>query len=224
MNYLRKNLDYLIATGRADLKKLADITGLPPNSISSGEVKFIESWLVIASELQLSLDMLVGTDIELRESSVKKNISFVCLDVDGVLTDGGMYYTEAGDEFKKFNTKDGMAIKLMVSKGLNVAFLSNGTQQKLIEKRAKLLGAQYVWVGAGDKKSVLDGWISQLKISMDNVAYIGDDINDLHLLKEAGFSACPANALPVVKNAVHVVLSRKGGDACVRELADKYLL
>ena len=154
----------------------------------------------------------------------KKKIKFLALDIDGVLTDGGMYYTESGDEFKKFNTKDGMGIKQAIKKGIVVGFISSGKNSNIINNRAKLLGVKYVYVGQDEKLDVLKSWCEKLKISLSEVAYVGDDINDLQIISAVGFSASPADAVDKVKKEVNVVLKKNGGDACVREFIDKYIL
>ena len=155
---------------------------------------------------------------------MKRQTKFLALDIDGVLTDGGMYYTESGDEFKKFNTKDGMGIKLAIAKGITVGFLSSGKNKNLINNRAKLLGVNYVYVGFDEKLTVLNQWCAKLKINLEEVAYIGDDINDLTIISAVGFSACPADAVEKVKKIVNVVLKKNGGDGCVREFIENYLL
>lgn len=158
------------------------------------------------------------------EEFATQNIKFLVLDVDGVMTDGGMYYTESGDQFKKFNTKDGMAIKLVLEKGYHVAFLSSGSTQHIIQNRAKTLGVERVYVGSRPKLEVLKEWCSNLSLELENVAYVGDDINDLKVIDAVGFSGCPADAVEAVKLKVNVILTRKGGDACVREFVDEHLL
>ncbi len=154
----------------------------------------------------------------------KIDFKFLVTDIDGVLTDGGMYYTESGDEFKKFNTKDGMAIKGLISDGYNVGFLSSGTNSNIINNRAKTLGVQYVLAGTWKKLEQLQKWCEELNISIKNVAYIGDDINDLEVIKAVGLSACPADAVDIIKKESDIVLSRKGGDACLREFVDNFIL
>jgi 3-deoxy-D-manno-octulosonate 8-phosphate phosphatase (KDO 8-P phosphatase) len=158
------------------------------------------------------------------EEFATHNIKFLVLDVDGVMTDGGMFYTESGDQFKKFNTKDGMAIKVVLQKGMNVAFLSSGSTEHIIQNRAKTLGVDRVYVGPRPKLEVLNEWCRELDITTENVAYVGDDINDLEVMDAVGFSGCPADAMEEIKLKANVVLIRNGGDACVREFVDKHLL
>ena len=158
------------------------------------------------------------------EDFATHNIKLVVLDIDGVMTDGGMYYTEAGDQFKKFNTKDGMAIKVLLNKGYQVAFLSSGSQETIVKNRAKTLGLDRVYVGSRPKLQVLIEWCREMDLNMENVAYVGDDINDLEVMDAVGFSGCPADAVEAIKLKANVVLIRKGGDACVREFVDEHLL
>lgn len=151
-------------------------------------------------------------------------IKFLVLDVDGVMTDGGMYYTESGDQFKKFNSKDGIGIKMALRNGIQVAFLSSGTNARIINDRAATLGVGLVHAGSGEKLGVLSGWCKELGIHLDEVAYIGDDINDLECIRAVGMSACPADAVDAVLSEVDVVLDRRGGEGCVREFVDSNIL
>ena len=146
------------------------------------------------------------------------------LDVDGVLTDGGMYYSNGGDEFKKFNTKDGLGIKMLIECGVVVAFLSNGKNDVLIKNRAALLGVQKVYVGFDKKIIVLNEWLKEMGLQYNNVSYIGDDINDLEVIEHLELTACPEDAVDEVKTKVKYILGRKGGEGCVREFIDNYLL
>lgn len=154
----------------------------------------------------------------------KSDIKLLVLDVDGVLTDGGMYYSNSGDEFKKFNTKDGMGIKEIIKKGVKVGFLSNGKNDILINNRAALLKVEFVYVGFDNKLEVLDKWLKQLNLTYKNVAYIGDDINDIEIIQRIGISACPCDAVKSVKAVANITLDLKGGEGCVREFIDDYLM
>lgn len=158
------------------------------------------------------------------ESYATHNIKFLVLDVDGVLTDGGLYYSESGDEFKKFNAKDGMGIKSAMKHGLEVAFLSAGSTKAIVQNRAKTLGITRVSVGTRPKLEVLKEWCSELGFELENVAYVGDDINDIEVMNSVGFSGCPADAVEAVRMNANVVLKRNGGDACIREFVDEHLL
>ena len=153
-----------------------------------------------------------------------KQIKLLILDVDGVMTDGGMYATESGDQFKKFNTKDGMAIIHLTKSDFQVGILSSGFKAEAVTERAKLLGIQHCTVTREPKIDVLKKLCSELKIELNNVAMIGDDINDLEVIKAIGFSACPANAVQRVKTEVDIILNNNGGEGCVREFIDNFLL
>lgn len=152
------------------------------------------------------------------------NIKLLALDVDGVLTDAGMYYTESGDEFKKFNSKDGLGIMHLQRSGVKVAFLSSGKNINIIRNRSKLLGVELFYMGMESKKKILIDWMKKLNIRSSETAYMGDDVNDLECIDYVGLSACPADAVSRVKKAVTVVLKTKGGEGCVREFIEKYLL
>lgn len=151
-------------------------------------------------------------------------IKLLILDVDGVMTDGGMYFTEKGDQIKKYNTKDGMAILHLTKNEFQVGIISSGFSDNMVKKRAEMLGIQNCYVGRDEKIEILSNYCKELSIQLENVAIIGDDINDLEIIKNVGFSACPADAMDVVKTNVDVILNKKGGEGCVREFIDSYLL
>lgn len=153
-----------------------------------------------------------------------KAIKLLVLDVDGVLTDGGMYFTESGDQFKKFNTKDGMAILHLTKNKFPVAIISSGFKADMVQRRAEMLGIQYCFVNRTPKIETLNSLCNELNLTLDNVAFIGDDINDLEVIKNVGFTACPRDAVNTIKSNVDVVLNKNGGDGCVRELIDFYIL
>jgi YrbI family 3-deoxy-D-manno-octulosonate 8-phosphate phosphatase len=153
-----------------------------------------------------------------------KNIKLFVVDIDGVLTDGGMYFSESGDQMKKYNTKDGMGIMKLQEKGIQVAFLSSGFTNKMISSRAEMLGVKLCYVGRDKKIDVLSQWLTDLSLDFKQVAYLGDDVNDLGCIRKVGLSACPSNALNTVKTEVDIILSLKGGGGCAREFIDNYLL
>ena len=151
-----------------------------------------------------------------------KSIRLVATDVDGVLTDAGMYYTESGDELKKFNTRDGMGIKLLQKAGLITAIVTQ-ERTKLVARRADKLAIPELHQGVMDKLSFLRELAHKYGLTLEEVAYIGDDVNDLEALQAAGFSAAPADALPPILKAVQYVCQKKGGEGAVREIADLIL-
>ncbi len=178
----------------------------------------------IAGYFTLSIDTLLTHSISQQNEILDLNIKLLILDVDGTMTDGGMYFTENGDQFKKYNTKDGMAIKNITKNGIQVGIISHGHKTKVVKDRADLLGIQKVYVGREDKTTVLKEWCKEMKISLSQVAYIGDDINDSKVMQEVGISACPADSVKLIKKVADIILERKGGDACVREFIDDYIL
>ncbi len=139
-----------------------------------------------------------------------------------MLTDAGMYYTEAGDELKKFNTRDGMGLKRLQKAGLLTAIVTQ-EHTKLMARRAAKLTIPEVHQGVMDKLSCLRELAARHGLTLDQVAYIGDDVNDLAALRAVGFSAAPADALPPILKAVHYVCRQKGGEGAVRELAELIL-
>src|SRR5690606_18540046 len=140
-----------------------------------------------------------------------KNIKLFLSDIDGVLTDAGMYYAENGDELKKFSTYDGMAIKLFREKGIKVGFITSENRE-LNQRRAKKLKIDFLEQGVEDKLQVASVLCKQENISLDQVAYVGDDINDLELLRAAGICFCPSNAQKSVKQIPGIItLSKRGG-------------
>ena len=146
----------------------------------------------------------------------------LAMDVDGVLTDGGMYYSEMGDELKKFNTRDGMGIKMLQFAGIVTAFITK-EKTAIVERRGRKLAVPEIHQAADDKLSVLTRVIEKYGLSLDEVAYIGDDVNDLQTLLAVGFSAAPADAMPSVLRVVHYVCKKRGGEGAVREVADLIL-
>ena len=146
-------------------------------------------------------------------------IEILSLDTDGVLTDGGLYYTEEGRELRKFNVKDGMGIKMIRDLGIKV-FILTASETTSIIARAKKLGVDGVFIGCHDKLSQLKQLSEQLDISFDRIGHVGDDINDLPVLDVVGCPMTVADAVSDVIASADFVTKRKGGDAAVREICD----
>lgn len=151
-----------------------------------------------------------------------KNISAFVLDVDGVLTNGTLLLTEAGEQLRQFNIKDGYALQLAVKKGFKIAVIS-GAKSKGVEARIKGLGIKDVFLGVDSKPEVYHDFLNSSGLSSGQVLFIGDDIPDLQLMKLAGLSACPSDAVEEIKALADYISPRKGGDACVREILEKVL-
>lgn len=151
-----------------------------------------------------------------------QDIKLFLSDVDGVLTDGGLYFTESGDQFKRFHVHDGMAFLLLKEAGIKTGIITSETM-KLVELRAKRIQPDFLKMGVGfaQKRDVASEICVAEGISMKQVAYIGDDVNCMDLLQAVGFAACPANAVYAVQSLPGILrLKRNGGDGAVREFAD----
>ena len=144
------------------------------------------------------------------------------MDVDGVLTDGGMYYLESGDEIKKFHSRDGMGIKLLQRHGIITAFVTS-EKTLLVQQRGVKLNVPEIHQGIREKKKTLEELCTRYGLAMQQVAYIGDDVNDLAALKSVGFSAAPADATSVVKCVVDYICTCGGGTGAVREISELIL-
>lgn len=149
-------------------------------------------------------------------------IRLLLLDVDGVLTEGGLYYGSAGDEFKRFDAKDGAGLVIARMNGLESGIIT-GKSSDIVAKRAKEFGMTRVVQGALDKVPALEELLSDGAYTLNQVAYMGDDVLDLPVLRRVGFAACPADAHASVKARAHFVCSRGGGRGAVRELVDLWL-
>jgi 3-deoxy-D-glycero-D-galacto-nononate 9-phosphatase len=146
----------------------------------------------------------------------------VITDIDGVWTDGGMYYDQTGNEWKKFNTTDSGGILLLRHLGIPVAIIT-GEQTEIVARRSAKLKVDYLYQGVKDKLSVASALARTLNIRLAEVAYIGDDIGDLALLKEVGLPGVPANAPTYVKKLGAIVTRSKGGDGAFREFVETIL-
>ena len=155
-----------------------------------------------------------------RALSIKcKKIKLVITDVDGVLTDGGMYYSENGEAMKKFNTHDSMGMELLQKNGIQTILITR-ENSKIVKKRAEKIKVADVFMGVIDKESLLPQICKKFKISNSEIAYIGDDINDYNIMKKVGFAATPNDGLQKIKSKVDYVCKLKGGDGAFREVAD----
>jgi len=152
-------------------------------------------------------------------------IKMLVLDMDGVLTDSGIYLFNDGKQARRFHAKDGEGIKQLVNKGVKVAILTGSREEGIVSKRSKMMhiSPDLVSIDTKDKLEVLQAWSKQEGVSLDEMAYIGDDTPDIPVLQAVGLSACPNDAIPQVKAVVDIVLERDGGQACVREFLEHLL-
>lgn len=151
-------------------------------------------------------------------------IKMLICDVDGVMTDGGMYIASNSSEMKRFNSKDGMAVAICRKAGIDFGIISAGHDPALVQARAKQLKIEHVSVSKRPKLEVLKEWLEALALKPEEIAYIGDDLTDLEVMQYVGFGACPADAAKQVKAIADLILEKNGGAGCVRELVDEYLV
>lgn len=180
------------------------------------EIDEPSDWIIIEEFLKRKYPQ--NTLDETNLSSIKMFLT----DCDGCLTDGGMYYSEAGDELKKFNTKDGMGISNLRNAGIITGIIT-GEISEAVRRRADKLHINELFLGVKDKLSVAKALCDTYNLSLDEVAYVGDDINDLELIKAVGFGCAVSNAMQVIKDAADYVTSHRGGDGAIREVTDHIL-
>ncbi len=144
------------------------------------------------------------------------------MDVDGTLTDSGMYFTENGEASKRFSTRDGMGVVLLRKSGIDSAIITS-ENSKIVEARAKKLAIEYVILGSHDKEFALKELCRKLKLDLEQIAYIGDDVNDAYAIKIVGVSACPADSVEYIKNICDYQCIANGGYGAVRELSELIL-
>lgn len=143
-------------------------------------------------------------------------IKLVAFDIDGVMTDGGLHYTDDGHELKTFNVQDGLGVVLLRRAGIKVAIIT-GRTSNVVNCRAKDLGVEHVFHGVGDKGAVSGQLLEQLGLQWSELAFMGDDLIDLPAMTRCGLAIAPANARPVVKERAHMVTDASGGKGAVRE-------
>lgn len=146
----------------------------------------------------------------------------LALDVDGVLTDGSLYFDNQGNEMKAFCTRDGLGLKALQGQGIELAFIT-GRQSEIVAQRASQLGVKHVYQGRTDKLNAFNELLSDTGMDEQNICYAGDDWIDIPVLDRVGLSVTVADADAVVKNRVHWVTSLGGGKGAVREICDLIL-
>jgi 3-deoxy-D-manno-octulosonate 8-phosphate phosphatase (KDO 8-P phosphatase) len=151
-----------------------------------------------------------------------KSIAAIAMDVDGVLTDGSFIWGPSAEEYKRFSFADIMGLSMARKAGLHLGLIS-GEDSPLIDRFAEKVGIVSISKGCKDKGRALRAFALQCETDLQNVAYVGDDVNDLPALALAGFSIAPANAQPSVKEAAHFVTEHAGGDGAVREVIEMIL-
>ena len=205
ISYILENKNRL--SGKITVYEMDEFTGI--------ELDEEDDW-IIAERLMYKY-ILNAT----KESEIKLFLS----DVDGTLTDAGMYYGQKGDEFKKFNTHDGKGFELLRKANIKTGLITSENTE-IVARRAKKLKVDYLYQGVNSlgKLDAVKEICENEGINLENVAYIGDDINCLELLRNVGLAACPNNALDTVKNESNVIkMTKNGGDGVVREFINKIL-
>lgn len=151
-----------------------------------------------------------------------KKIKLLVSDVDGVLTDGGAYYSDEGIELKKFNIRDGMGIVLLQKAGYHVAIVTT-EKTKIVERRAERLKVTDLYQGVINKVVAVEELMKKYSVTWEETAFIGDDINDIPVLKKVGFAATPSNGTAINKKIADYVCKCEGGHGAVREVCDLLL-
>lgn len=212
--YLVENGAFYI-TSKKDLVKFQNRVSGNIKAVEMNEDTFFEidepsDWVIIEALMKRN-----GITAPLEIPEIKMFLT----DCDGCLTDGGMYYSEQGDELKKFNTHDGMGFALMKQKGIITGIVTSENVD-LNRRRAEKLKLDILEVGCKDKATAVKRICEERNIDLSNVCYVGDDINDLEVIKMVGFGCCPADALPEVKEVAKYVSRAKGGNGVIREICN----
>lgn len=194
----------------------------------SGKIGIVEMSEETFFEIDEPSDWLIVEGL-LKNSSKSTNpteklrrIKCLLTDSDGVLTDGGMYYSEHGDEIKKFNTKDGMGFKLLKEAGFITGIIT-GENIELVRRRAEKMKVDEVYLGIKDKTKVLNEICAKYELKHEEIAYIGDDINDLDVIKVVGFGCTVKDGMQCVKEVADFITETKGGQGAVREVVELIL-
>lgn len=235
-NGTSKNYDYMNRPRRQNFKgELMENGAFYINTVNnilksgnrlSGNIGIYEMPEYTATEIDEPDDWIILENLMRKHILSKRvfqsKIKLFLSDVDGTLTDGGMYYSEKGDELKKFNTRDGMGFQLLHEAGIKTGIITS-EQTRIVEDRAKKLKIDFLVQGKrdGGKLAAAQEICDNLGITLNEVAYIGDDLNCQELLEAVGVAACPADANIAIKNMVSIhIMSRKGGEGCVREFIE----
>jgi 3-deoxy-D-manno-octulosonate 8-phosphate phosphatase (KDO 8-P phosphatase) len=159
----------------------------------------------------------------MKDDRIFTNIQLLLLDCDGVLTDGRLYFSANGEEMKAFHVRDGQGIVLWHKAGFKSGIISGRDSGGIVESRARELGMHYVRTGSKDKLADLMVILADAGIDADQVAYVGDDVGDVDLMRSVGLPVAVADAVEEARNAAKFVTSHKGGDGAVREVIDLLL-
>lgn len=218
--YLVENGAFYITSRKGLLDSKCRISGkiglVELNEETYFEIDEPSDWVIVENLLKNR-----GNDQnELYE--IAQNIKMLITDSDGVLTDGGMYYSENGDELKKFNTKDGMGVQLLREHGIPTVIIT-GENIELVRRRGQKLNIEEIHLGIKEKAALIKELAQKYNIDMSQIAYIGDDINDLESLKIVGLGCCVADGMEAVKERARYITKAGGGKGALREVAELIL-
>lgn len=188
----------------------------------SGKIKAVEMPEESYVEIDEPADWLIVERLMRRRGESKEvpgKIKMFLTDCDGTLTDGSMYYTADGDVMKRFSTYDGAGLRLLKEYGVITGIIT-GENAESVQKRGEKIQVDEILLGIQDKLDAVKGLCQKYNISLEEIAYIGDDLNDIPLLKSVGIAFCPANAVDSVKDTVLYVTKQLGGNGAVREAAE----
>lgn len=216
---------YLIENGAFYITKRKNL--LDTGCRISGITTFYEMDEETYFEIDEPSDWVIVEELLKKRNAVRSNniskiapkIKLFAMDCDGVLTDAGMYYSVNGEEIKKFNTRDGMGIGILHARGIKTAIIT-GENSQIVKKRADKLGINEVFLGVKEKKEIINYLMKKYHLRPEEIAYVGDDINDLTVMDIVGLPCTVADALGEVKERAILVSKLKGGQGAVRELID----
>ena len=214
--YLMENGAFYICSRDSLLKTQNRLSGnikaYEMNEDTAFEIDELSDWLII--------EALMKKNNTSQSTKLKTdNFKMFLTDCDGCLTDGGMYYSESGDELKKFNTKDGMGLSFIKKKGIITGIIT-GENTKIVERRAQKLHIDELHQGIIDKLAIITQLVNKYQISMDEIVYVGDDVNDIAVMEKVGFPCTVNNANTKVKEVALYVSPYNGGDAAIRDIID----
>ncbi|ONI43893.1 acylneuraminate cytidylyltransferase [Candidatus Epulonipiscium fishelsonii] len=186
----------------------------------SGNIQICEMSEESYFEIDEPADWIIVENLLRQHQNVDRlDIKLLATDCDGVLTDGGMYYSDSGSELKKFNTLDGMGFELLRNLGIKIAIIT-GENNSLVKRRADKLKVDDIIFNQKDKLQSMNDLCEKYNITLQQCAYIGDDIFDLPAIEKVGLGCAPCSALDIVKQKANFVTNKKGGEGCVREVAE----
>ena len=161
-------------------------------------------------------------DIKASYKTKLKDINTFIFDVDGVMTDGTVILSSSGEMVRKMHTKDGLAIRIAIDAGFNIAIISGGNSE-MVKNRMNYLGVKDVFLKVQDKIEVYENYMIMNQVEAHNVLYMGDDLPDYEVMTKVGLATCPQDACPEIKSISEYISDKKGGEGCVRDVIEQVL-